>query len=105
MGYQGLVIDERGGAVYGIDFTFLNLSAKWAVLDELEGDDYEHTVVSATLESGEQVQAHVPVLRTQTAPILAANARDDSQPPTAAPQRPAASGQSFHEILQTITAI
>ena len=64
MGYPGLVIDERGIDVHGHVFASSNLSAKWSYLDQLEGEEYERTVASVTLLSGEQVQAHIYVLRT-----------------------------------------
>ena len=64
MGYPGLVIDERGNDVHGHVFASSNLSAKWSYLDQLEGEEYERTVASVTLLSGEQVQAHIYVLRT-----------------------------------------
>ncbi len=63
MGYPGLVIDESGNDVHGHVFASSNLSAKWAYLDEFEGEEYERIVASVTLLSGEQVQAHVYVLR------------------------------------------
>ena len=40
MGYPGLVIDESGNDVHGHVFTSSNLSAKWAYLDEFEGEEY-----------------------------------------------------------------
>jgi len=64
MGYPGLVIDERGNDVHGHVFASSNLSAKWTYLDQLEGEEYERTVASVTLLSGEQVQAHIYVLCT-----------------------------------------
>jgi gamma-glutamylcyclotransferase (GGCT)/AIG2-like uncharacterized protein YtfP len=64
MGYPGVVIDERGNDVHGHVFASSNLSAKWSYLDQLEGEEYERTVASVTLLSGEQVQAHIYVLRT-----------------------------------------
>ena len=63
MGYPGLVIDESGNDVHGHVFASSNLSAKWAYLDEFEGEEYERIVASVTLLSGEQIQAHVYVLR------------------------------------------
>ena len=63
MGYPGLIINENGSAVHGHVFASSNLSAKWAYLDEFEGEEYERVVASVTLMSGEQVQAHVYVLR------------------------------------------
>ena len=64
MGYPGLVIDERGNDVHGHVFASSNLSAKWTYLDQFEGEEYERTVASVNLLSGEQVQAHIYVLRT-----------------------------------------
>ena len=63
LGYPGLVIDERGDEVHGHVFTSSDLSAKWAELDNLEGEEYERTIVSAILQGGERVQAYVYVLR------------------------------------------
>ena len=63
MGYPGLVVDESGIDVHGHVFSSSNLNAKWAYLDEFEGEEYERIVTSVTLLSGEQVQAHVYVLR------------------------------------------
>ncbi len=63
MGYPGLVIDESGDDVHGHIFASSNLGAKWPFLDEFEGEEYERIVASVTLLSGEQVQAHVYVLR------------------------------------------
>ena len=63
MGYPGLVIDESGNDVHGHVFASSKLSAKWAYLDEFEGEEYERIVASVTLLSGEQVKAHVYVLR------------------------------------------
>lgn len=63
MGYPGLVIDESGDDVHGHVFASSNLSAKWAYLDEFEGEEYERIVAYVTLLSGERVQAHVYVLR------------------------------------------
>ena len=63
MGYPGLIVDESGGDVHGHVFSSTNLHAKWASLDEFEGEEYERVVAVVTLQSGEQVQAHVYVLR------------------------------------------
>lgn len=63
MGFPGLVIDESGSNVNGHVFASSNLNAMWSYLDTFEGEEYERTVVSVTLLSGEQVQAHVYVLR------------------------------------------
>ena len=63
IGYPGLVIDESGNEVHGHVFSSPNLNAKWAYLDEFEGEEYERIVASVTLQSGEQVRAHVYVLR------------------------------------------
>ena len=63
MGYPGLVVDVRGSDVHGHVFSSPNLNAKWAFLDEFEGEEYERIVASVTLMSGKKVQAHVYVLR------------------------------------------
>ena len=63
MGYPGLEVDVSGGDVHGHVFSSSNLNAKWAYLDEFEGEEYERIVATVTLHSGEQVQAHVYVLR------------------------------------------
>ncbi|NER81984.1 MAG: gamma-glutamylcyclotransferase [Leptolyngbya sp. SIO1D8] len=63
MGYPGLILDDRGNDVQGHVFASSNLSAKWADLDAFEGEEYERIVAPVTLLTGEQVQAHVYVLR------------------------------------------
>ena len=63
MGYPALVLDEGESDVQGHVFASPSLSANWAYLDEFEGEEYERIVASVTLLSGEQVQAHVYVLR------------------------------------------
>lgn len=63
MGYPGLVIDEGGVDVHGHVFASSNLSAIWAYLDEFEGDEYTRVIASVMLPGGEEVQAHVYVLR------------------------------------------
>ena len=63
MGYPGLVLNESGKDVHGHVFASSNLSAQWATLDEFEGEEYKRVVASVTLLSGEQVSAHVYVLR------------------------------------------
>lgn len=63
MGYPGLVIDEQGGDVHGQVFTSASLSAHWAELDAFEGEDYDRVLASVTLLSGEQLPAHVYVLK------------------------------------------
>lgn len=65
MGYPGLVFDEGGVDVHGHVFCSSNLNSKWAYLDKFEGEEYERIVTSATLLSGEQVRAHVYVLRIE----------------------------------------
>ena len=63
LGYAGLVIDETGIDIHGHVFASSNLSAEWTYLDKFEGEEYERVVASITLLSGEQVPAHVYVLR------------------------------------------
>ena len=64
IGYHALVIDERGEEVHGFVFTSSNLSAQWTGLDEFEGEEYERVVATVTLASGEPVEAHVYVHRS-----------------------------------------
>ena len=64
MGYPGLVIGEHEeDDVHGYVFTSSNLSTQWDHLDEFEGKEYERIVSGVTLLSGQQVDAHVYVLR------------------------------------------
>ena len=63
IGYPGLVIDECGEEIHGHVLASSNLNGRWTDLDELEGEEYERTVESVTLLNGEEVQAHVYVLR------------------------------------------
>ena len=63
MGYPALVLDESGDEVHGHVLASSQLTAKWADLDEFEGDGYERVVAPVTLSSGERVRAHVYVLR------------------------------------------
>jgi len=63
MGYPALVLDEGASDVRGYVFASPQLSASWAYLDDFEGKEYERTVASVTLLNGEQVRAHVYVLR------------------------------------------
>ncbi len=66
MGYPGLMVGDDGADVHGHLFSSSNLSAKWAHLDEFEGEEYERILRPVTLRSGEQVQAHVYVLREES---------------------------------------
>ena len=63
MRYPGLVVEESGNDVHGQVFSSSNLNANWDYLDEFEGEEYERIIAFVTLRSGEQVQAHVYVLR------------------------------------------
>ena len=63
IGYPGIVVDETGNDVHGHVFSSSNLNAKWDYLDEFEGEVYQRIVTSVTLRNGDQVQAHVYVLR------------------------------------------
>ena len=65
IGYPGLVHDERGDEIAGHVFSSPNLSTKWAELDDFEGVEYERIVTRVTLSGGEQVHAHVYVLRAE----------------------------------------
>lgn len=63
IGYPGLVIDECGEDIRGHVLASSKLNGRWTDLDELEGEEYERTAASVTLLNGEEVQAHVYVLR------------------------------------------
>ena len=64
MGFPGLLIDDDGSDVHGHVFSSPNLTQNWDYLDEFEGEEYERVVTSATLNSGEQVEAYVYVLQS-----------------------------------------
>lgn len=64
IGYPGLVIDEDGESIRGHVLAARDLGETWAVLDELEGEEYERTIVTVTTLKGEQVDAHIYVLRS-----------------------------------------
>jgi len=63
MGYPGIVLDDTGDEIKGYIFCSDKLDHHWDELDDFEGEEYERIVTSVTLLSGEQVQAHVYVLR------------------------------------------
>lgn len=63
IGYPGLVIEEDGVEISGYVFVSAGLSDNWAHLDNFEGGEYERIVAPVTLEGGEQIEAHVYVLR------------------------------------------
>lgn len=66
MGYPGLVVDEAGEDVPGWVLSSTQLDAEWTTLDDFEGEEYERVRASVTLRSGEQVRAHVYVIRRPT---------------------------------------
>ncbi|MEO0574345.1 MAG: gamma-glutamylcyclotransferase family protein [Pseudomonadota bacterium] len=63
LGYPGLVLDECGQEVQGQILTSTELGAKWAELDQLEGDEYVRTELIALLRNGEKVCAYAYVLK------------------------------------------
>lgn len=63
LGYPGLVSDECGQEVHGQILTSTELGRKWAELDQLEGDEYVRTKLSAFLRNGEKVFAYAYVLK------------------------------------------
>ena len=63
LGYPALVLDESGRVVNGYVLWSAGLSEVWEMLDESEGGEYERVVTTVTLESGEQVDAHLYVLQ------------------------------------------
>jgi gamma-glutamylcyclotransferase (GGCT)/AIG2-like uncharacterized protein YtfP len=50
LGYPGLIIDNEGQEVHGQLFTSSALGAKLAELDQLEGEEYTRTVLTAVLK-------------------------------------------------------
>lgn len=62
-GYPGIVLADDGETVAGFVFTSPNLSARWAALDEFEGEGYERVPVTAKLEDGSSVEAWIYALR------------------------------------------
>lgn len=63
MGYPGLIIDDHGEEIRGFVFSSSRLAEQWTDLDAFEGDEYERVVTNVTLAGGEQIEAHVYVLR------------------------------------------
>jgi gamma-glutamylcyclotransferase (GGCT)/AIG2-like uncharacterized protein YtfP len=63
LGYPGLVSDECGQEVHGQILTSIELGRKWAELDQLEGDEYVRTKLTAFLRNGEKVFAYAYVLK------------------------------------------
>ena len=50
---------RNGALVQGQIFVSSDLPQHWERLDKFEGKDYRRVVITASLESGEQVQAHI----------------------------------------------
>jgi gamma-glutamylcyclotransferase (GGCT)/AIG2-like uncharacterized protein YtfP len=63
LGYPGLVLDDCGQEVHGQILTSNELGTKWAELDQLEGDEYVRTKLSAFLLNGKKVSAYAYVLK------------------------------------------
>jgi gamma-glutamylcyclotransferase (GGCT)/AIG2-like uncharacterized protein YtfP len=65
LGYPGLIIENEGQEVHGQLFTSPALDAKLSELDQLEGEEYTRTVLTAVLKDGTQVKAFAYVLAGQ----------------------------------------
>jgi gamma-glutamylcyclotransferase (GGCT)/AIG2-like uncharacterized protein YtfP len=63
IGFPGLVLADDGEELPGLLFCSDQLDTHWSRLDRFEGDGYERVRVSARLEDGSLVQAHVYALR------------------------------------------
>lgn len=63
LGYPGLVLDDCEQEVHGQVLTSSELGTKWAELDQLEGDEYVRTKLSAILGNGDKVSAYAYVLK------------------------------------------
>jgi gamma-glutamylcyclotransferase (GGCT)/AIG2-like uncharacterized protein YtfP len=61
-GYPGIVLSEDGGVVEGLVFSSAELPDHWARLDAFEGEGYVRVPVTARLEGGATVEAHVYAL-------------------------------------------
>ena len=57
--HPGFFPDEKGELVQGLIFESQDLPQHWDRLDKFEGKDYKRVAVTAALENGEQVQAHI----------------------------------------------
>ena len=58
-GHPGLTPDKNGPAAPGQIFESNDLPQHWERLDKFEGKDYRRVVITATLENGDEVQAHI----------------------------------------------
>lgn len=63
IGYPGLILDAQGSDVSGHVFSSPYLASTLSDLDRFEGDQYARVVAPVTLQSGQQVDAFVYVLR------------------------------------------
>ena len=63
LGFPGLVIDASADWVAGHVLASATLHREWLRLDAFEGVGYERVVTTITLESGEEADAHVYVVR------------------------------------------
>lgn len=65
-GCPGLILDktsEQAKRVNGYVFSSQDLAAYWQALDEFEGEEYKRVVAHVSLDSGEQVEAYVYIIK------------------------------------------
>jgi gamma-glutamylcyclotransferase (GGCT)/AIG2-like uncharacterized protein YtfP len=65
-GCPGVIPNENGEQVSGYLFTSRDLPQHWSMLDEFEGDDYRRVLVAVTVADGEQLNACVYAIRTDS---------------------------------------
>ena len=58
-GHPGLTPDKNGPLASGQIFESKDLPQHWDRLDKFEGKDYRRVAITATLENGERVEAHI----------------------------------------------
>ncbi len=63
-GCPGIIPDDQADIVEGYVFSSPNMPAILAMLDELEGEDYQRVLIQASLTPDEQVEAWVYALNS-----------------------------------------
>ena len=63
MGFPALTLDQSGEWVEGQVFESDALESLWPELDAFEGEEYQRVLTPALLDSGEEIDTYVYVLR------------------------------------------
>ena len=74
-GYPGIVLDEHGARVEGLDFSSERLADHWVRLDQFESDGHERVLTAATLGDGTTVYAYIYKLSGTGSPSSPAGSR------------------------------